>query len=160
MKNKVYIETSIPSFYHENRTDIAAIARKDWTRQWWDNYRYQFELFSSAAVIEELQNGEYLKKDDCLLLMEEIQLLSIETEIAEITDAYIKHKIMPNNPTGDALHLAITSYYKCDYLLTWNCKHIANANKFQHIRQINGLLGLFTPNLITPLELLGEHNDE
>jgi hypothetical protein len=160
MKNKVYIETSIPSFYHENRTDAAAMARKDWTRQWWDNYRYQFELFSSIAVIEELQNGEYFKKDDCLSLMANIQLLPIESEIAEITDAYIKHKIMPNNPVGDALHLAITSYYKCDYLLTWNCKHIANANKFQHIRQINVLLGLFTPNLITPLELLGEYNDE
>ena len=82
--------------------------------------------------------------------------LLIEPEIAEITSAYIKHKIMPNNLTGDAF----ASYYKCDYLLTWNCKHIANANKFQHIRQINGLLGLFTPSLITPLELLGEYNGE
>ncbi|MDM8566420.1 hypothetical protein QUF74_12325 [Candidatus Halobeggiatoa sp. HSG11] len=93
-------------------------------------------------------------------MLNDISLLSIEQEIAEITDIYIKNKVMPNNPTGDALHLAIASYHKCDYLLTWNCKHIANANKFGHIKRINTLLGVFIPNLITPLELLGEHINE
>ena len=67
---------------------------------------------------------------------------------------------MPNDPVGDALHLALASYYKCDFLLTWNCRHLANANKFDHIRRINTLLGLFVPSLVTPLELLGEHDDE
>lgn len=159
-KFSVYIETSIPSFYHEDRTDVATMARQEWTCQWWDNYRHDFELFSSGAVIEELQNGEYAKKEKCLSLLNDIALLRIEAEIAEITDTYIKHKLMPNNPIGDALHLAIASYHKCDYLLTWNCKHIANANKFQHIKRINTLLGIFVPNLVTPLELLGEHSDE
>jgi len=159
-KFSVYIETSIPSFYYEDRVDIATMARQKWTQQWWDNYRYDFELFSSNAVIEELQNGEYAKKENCLSLLNDIAFLSIEFEIAEITDAYIQHKLMPNNPIGDALHLAIASYHKCDYLLTWNCKHIANANKFQHIKRVNTLLGLFIPNLVTPLELLGEYGDE
>ena len=67
---------------------------------------------------------------------------------------------MPDDPVGDALHLALASYYKCDFLLTWNCRHLANANKFDHIRRINTLLGLFVPALVTPLELLGEHDDE
>jgi hypothetical protein len=93
-------------------------------------------------------------------LLNDIPFLIVESEIAEITDVYIRHKVMPNDPTGDALHLAIASYHKCDYLLTWNCKHIANANKFEHIKRINMLLGVFMPNLITPLELLGEHSDE
>ena len=57
---------------------------------------------------------------------------------------------------GDALHLAIASYHRCDFLVTWNCKHLANANKFGHIRRINGILGLSVPSLVTPLELLGE----
>ena len=57
-------------------------------------------------------------------------------------------------PTGDALHLALASYHKCDFLLTWNVQHLANANKFAHIRRVNALLGLFTPALVTPLELL------
>ncbi len=56
---------------------------------------------------------------------------------------------------------AIASYHKCDFLLTWNCKHLANANKFQHIKRINTRLGLFVPTLVTPLELLGDnHYDE
>ena len=67
---------------------------------------------------------------------------------------------MPRDPVGDALHLALASYHKCDFLLTWNCKNLANANKFGHIRRINGLLGLYTPNIVTPLELLEDENHE
>ena len=74
---------------------------------------------------------------------------------AEIVRAYIEHKVMPSDPAGDALNLALASYHKCDFLVTWNCRHLANANKFGHIRRINTLLGLFVPALVTPLELLG-----
>jgi predicted nucleic acid-binding protein len=161
MQPKVYIETSIPSFYYEDRSDTPAVARREWTRQWWDNNRDAYELVSSAAVIEELKNGEYAKQSDCLSLLEDIPFLVVaKPEINEILTTYFKHKLMPNEPTGDALHLALASYHKCDFLLTWNCKHIANANKFQHIKRINTLLGLFVPNLVTPLELLGEQSDE
>ncbi|RKZ44785.1 MAG: hypothetical protein DRR16_25055 [Candidatus Parabeggiatoa sp. nov. 3] len=66
---------------------------------------------------------------------------------------------MPNNTTGDALHLAVASNHKCDILLSWNCKNLANANKFTHIRYVNNLLSLYVPILITPLELLGENHD-
>ena len=101
------------------------------------------------------------KKSACLSLLDDIPLLMIaKPEINEIVASYLKNKLMPNEPTGDALHLALASYHKCDFLLTWNCKHLANANKFQHIKRINALLGLFVPNLVTPLELLGEQNDE
>ena len=74
----------------------------------------------------------------------------------DTVSAYISHDLMPADPAGDALHLAIASVHKCDILLTWNCRHLANANKFAHIRRVNGMLGLFVPMLITPLELLGE----
>jgi hypothetical protein len=87
--------------------------------------------------------------------MKNIPFVSVEREIIEIVKAYIKHKVMPKDPAGDALHLALASYHKCDFLLTWNCNHLANANKFGHIRTINATLRLFVPNLVTPLELLG-----
>jgi hypothetical protein len=61
---------------------------------------------------------------------------------------------MPNDPQGDALHLAIASYHKVDVLLTWNCRHLANANKFNHIRRVNYEIGLSTPILATPLNYL------
>ena len=63
---------------------------------------------------------------------------------------------MPNDIQGDAVHLAYASYYKIDYLLTWNCNHLANANKKQHIKIVNAKLDLFTPELTTPLELFKE----
>ena len=69
----------------------------------------------------------------------------------------LAHKVMPADPFGDALHLALASYHRCDFLVTWNCQHLANANKFGQIRRINGMLGLYVPDLVTPMELLGEN---
>lgn len=64
------------------------------------------------------------------------------------------------DPTGDALHLALASFYRCDFLVTWNCKHLANANKFGHIRRVNNDLGLFVPLLVTPMELMEGDSSE
>ncbi len=160
MQLKIYIETTIPSFYHEDRIDIAAIARREWTRQWWTDKRQDYDLVTSVAVLNELETGDYPKKENCLSLLSELSMVTIESEIVDIVEAYIKHMLMPRNPVGDALHLALASYHKCDFLLTWNCKNLANANKFGHIRRINGLLGLYTPNIVTPLELLEDENNE
>ncbi|RKZ93575.1 MAG: hypothetical protein DRR19_00665 [Candidatus Parabeggiatoa sp. nov. 1] len=156
MKYKVYIETSIPSFYYEIRTAPEIVARRNWTRQWWNESRQNYELVTSDAVIDELNKGDYPTKANTLELVSNIPLLPFEEDISEIVEIYLAHKLMPKDPLGDALHLAVASYHKCDFLLTWNCKNIANANKFTHIRRINTLLGLFVPTLLTPLELIGE----
>ncbi len=156
MKPKVYIETSIPSFYYEERTDSEAIARREWTRNWWDNYKHRYLLVTSPSVIDELSSGDYPKQDKSLNLINTLPVVPVETQVIEIVQTYIQHKVMPADPVGDALHLALASYHKCDFLLTWNCKHLANANKFNHIRHVNVMLGLFVPLLVTPLELLGE----
>ena len=152
---KVYIETTIPSFYHEVRTEPEMIARRLWTRQWWDEDRSSYEVVTSDAVLDELARGDHPVKDKALEMVESLKLLTIDAEIGQIVEAYILHKVMPDDPLGDALHLALASYHKCDFLLTWNCKHLANANKFGHIKRINTLLGLFVPTLTTPLELVG-----
>jgi predicted nucleic acid-binding protein len=156
MLKKVYIETTIPSFYYEIRTEPEMLARREWTIEWWDNRRQNYFVVTSEAVLEELGNGVYPNKQDSLSLIKDVPLLKIELPILEIVENYIKHKLMPNDPLGDALHLALASYHKCDFLLTWNCNHLANANKFNHIQRVNTLLGLFVPMIITPLELLGE----
>ncbi len=69
---------------------------------------------------------------------------------------YIQHSVMPNEAAGDALHLAYASFYNIEFLLTWNCKHLANASKKKHIQIVNSQLGLKTPEIITPLELFSE----
>lgn len=154
MKKIVYVETSIPSFYQEIRTEPEMIARRNWTREWWDNQREHYQLVTSMAVIEELERGDYPNKERTVELVADIPLLSINTEIHEIVETYIRRKLMPADVMGDALHLATASFHGCDFLLTWNCKHLANANKFSHIRRLNTLLGLYVPALITPVELL------
>jgi hypothetical protein len=130
------------------------IARREWTRDWWDNHRQDYTAVTSEAVLDELNNGNYPNKTSMLALLDDIPLLAVSEAIAEIVEAYIRHKLMPEDPLGDALHLALDSYHKCDFLLTWNCQHLANANKFDHIKRVNTLLGLYVPKLVTPLELL------
>jgi predicted nucleic acid-binding protein len=154
MRQRVYIETTIPSFYYEVRTEPEMIARRNWTRTWWDHRRHAYLLVTSEAVIDELQAGTFPNQDQALALLADIRLVPVEPAIIEVVETYIARLVMPRDPTGDALHLALASYHKCDFLLTWNVQHLANANKFAHIRRVNALLGLFTPALVTPLELL------
>ena len=149
----VYIETSIPSFYHETRQEPEMAARRHWTRQWWDQCAQRYRLVTSEGVIAELQEGEYESQAEALDLVVGLLRLEIVDDIADIIDVYLDNHLMPRERLGDALHLALASYHKCDFLLTWNCNHIANANKFEHIRIINTRLGLFVPALVTPMEL-------
>ena len=155
IKPRVYVETTIPSFYHEDRTHPGIVARREWTQQWWNGAPEHYELVTSPAVLDELAGGTPERSLKRLALVRDLPLLSIELAIAEIVQGYIRHKLMPADPAGDALHLALASYHKCDFLVTWNCQHLANANKFGHIRRVNAMLGLFVPALVTPLELLG-----
>ena len=155
----VYVETTIPSFYYEERTASGIVARREWTRMWWEIGADDYDLVSSAAVLDELAGGISGRAAKPLALVRDLLLLSVDSAIAEIVQAYIRHKLMPADPGGDALHLALASYYKCDFLVTWNCQHLANANKFGHIRRVNAMLGLFVPALVTPLELLGGRDE-
>ena len=156
MKPQVYIETTIPSFYFEGRLEPEMVARRNWTREWWKSYRHLFALTTSEAVLAELGEGDYESRDEAIGLLTGIDLLEVPDAVADIIDVYLESHLMPLERVGDALHLALASYHKCDFLLTWNCRHIANANKFEHIRIVNGRLGLFVPALVTPMELCAE----
>ena len=85
-----------------------------------------------------------------------LNVLDEVPEIARIADRYIKEKLMPAKVGGDATHLAFASFYRFDYLLTWNCVHLANGNKRQHLDVINKRLKLPVPQILTPLELFHE----
>lgn len=132
------------------------IARRRWTRHWWERYSCRYDLVTSEGVLAELQEGVYATQADAVGLVEYLPRLAVTPEIADIIDVYLTNRLMPRQRLGDALHLALASYYKCDFLLAWNCVHIANANKFEHIRSINTRLGLLVPNLVTPMELCEE----
>jgi hypothetical protein len=154
MKPTVYIETTIPSFYFNSRTEASMVASCEWTRDWWDNYRHDYNLVTGAAVIEELSQGRHPHRAEKLALLNGLTLLPANEEVNRIAKVYIACKVMPDDPKGDALHLALASVYKCDILLSWNCRHIVNYQKSGHVRRLNTSLGLHVPALLTPLELL------
>ena len=129
---------------------------RQWTREWWDDERHAYRCFTSDAVINEVESGEHPEKEKKLALLGNLDLLEIQTEIEEIVEVYLANFLMPKDELGDALHLAIASFHKMDFLLTWNCQHLANANKRDHIRRINERLKIFTPELVTPYELIGD----
>ena len=156
MSRVVYLETSIFSFCHDQRTMPGVVAMRRWTLEWWAKHRQRYSLVTSSAVLEELDAGQLPHRAAALAMAQALRTLPMDQAVAEVADVYIRHKVMPADPFGDALHLAFASHHKVDYLLTWNCKHLANANKFGHIRRVNALLELPTPALITPLELLGK----
>jgi predicted nucleic acid-binding protein len=154
MSSLVYVETSIPSFYYETRQETRFQAMREWTREWWDAARLRDTLVTSEAVFLELERAPEPKRSEAVLLMKPLQVLDSGPDVDVIVEAYIAHKLMPRDALGDARHLALATYYRCDILATWNCRHIANANKLAHIRQVNFALGMETPLLVTPFELL------
>ena len=157
MKKSIYLDTTIPSYYFDERPRIKLHA--DLTRRWWDEERELYNLYVSELVIEELNTGIYPYQQEMVRLVSDIPRLAIIPEIEEILEVYLKNRLMPQKDIGDAFHLALASYYKIDYLLTWNCQHLANVNKQEHIRIINTLIGLHTPEIITPLEIFVEEGD-
>jgi hypothetical protein len=154
LRQRVYIETSIPSFYFERRMQPEMLARRHWTRQWWKEQSSAYDLVTSPAVLEELERWKHPHREEALKLISSFPVLQITAEINAIVDLYIDRYVMPQDPRGDALHLALASFHQCHYLLTWNCRHLANATKFEHIRRVNTELKLFLPIITTPVAML------
>lgn len=160
MRETAYLETSFFSFYFDDRPSATIVARREWTRQWWERHRSRYELITSVAVLDELSRGELPHRPQAHEFALTLPAVEIGAEALEIVDVYLAHRLMPKDPFGDAMHLALASFHKCDFLLTWNCQNLANANKVGHIRRLNTLLGLHIPLLVTPLELMEEFNNE
>lgn len=145
MEERVYVETSVIGAYFDERTDVLSSAQRYWTRLWWNEVRSRYEVVISRAVVDELSHPDFPHSQGALELVSDLPKVPIEEEVKQIMRSYIQIRVMPGNPVGDALHLALAAYHKCDYLLTWNCKHIANPNKFRQIRMCNISMGLYVP---------------
>jgi predicted nucleic acid-binding protein len=156
-KPRVYVETTIPNFYYDRRKDPAMVSRRVWTREWWSTAESEYELVTGAPVLGELLAGITSRVTARLRLVQNLPFLIPDASDAEIVRVYLRHKLMPANPPEDALHLALASHHGCDFIVTWNCKHLANPNKAKHIHRINTGLGLNVPAIVTPRDLLGRN---
>jgi predicted nucleic acid-binding protein len=160
MKRTVYIETSVAAYYYETREGVKIQAWRETTRQWWKRYSHLYQLVTSDAVLVELEAGDHPQKKRKLALLDNVERLAVLPIIDDIVSSYIENKVVPDDAGGDAYHLAMASFYDIDFLLTWNCKHLANPNKFKHIHVINTRLELSTPILCTPEQLVTHYQEQ
>ena len=153
---RVFVETTIPSFYFETRRDRRSLDWRAQTRLWWDRYRRSYGLVTSELVLVEYLRAPASKSARAASFFDGVEVLPIPAKFEEVVSCYIGERVMPADAGGDAAHLAMASLHGVDVILTWNCRHLANANKAPHIRAVNDRLGLPTPIIATPFEVMPE----
>ena len=161
MNSRVYIETTIFSYLTAWRSpQLVMAAHQEATRQWWDDERHHFDLFVSEAVIEEAAAGDPEAAQRRLDAIEGTPELQITNEVRDLAKSLIEHGQLPQKASLDALHIATATVNGMDYLLTWNCRHIANATLQTSMRSICEGFGYVLPTLCTPIELTEVPRDE
>ena len=160
MKRKIYVETSVISYLtaRPSKTIIGA-AHQQLTLAWWEK-RGQYELMVSEVVLRECGAGDSESAAKRLEFVRDLPLLLITEQAIKIAEDLIKQKIVPLKAIEDALHIAIATANGVDYLVTWNCRHIANPEIQRGIASYLEQIGAVLPFICTPEELLGEANYE
>jgi hypothetical protein len=126
------------------------------TRDWWESRRTEFDLFVSEAVLEEAAAGDSTLAKMRLHPLSGIPVLALSSAILGIAEALVAEGPIPMKAAGDALHIAISTAYACEYLLTWNCRHIANAEIQRAAARVVRKHGFELPTICTPEELMGD----
>lgn len=157
MTLKVYIETTIISYLTGRPSrDLIQAAHQQITSQWWHERRRSFELFTSQAVVDEAGAGDQGAAHRRLEALEPLPLLEINDDVTSLAGALIEAGPLPEKAAVDAVHIAASARYGMDYLLTWNCTHIANAAMRDRIERVCRSKNYDPPIMCTPEELLEE----
>lgn len=160
MKESVYIETTIISYLTAWLSrDLIRAAHQQITQEWWHNRRNDFEMFISEFVINEASSGDKDAAEERLKVLQEIPLLDVNLEVENLAKSLISEKALPIKAATDALHIAVAAVHGINYLLSWNCKHIANAEMQKIIGKVCSKNGYKCPIICTPEELLGGKYD-
>jgi hypothetical protein len=154
LKPKVYIETSVPSYLTAWRSrDLVVAGNQETTKDWW-NRRYDFDLYISEFVLQEVSSGDFNAAADRLKSLDGIPEIEITEEVAVIAEKLLADASLPSKARIDALHIATAAVGGMDYLLTWNCAHIANPALRLKIESVIRSFGYEPPIICTPQELL------
>jgi len=157
----VYVETSIPSYLTARPSrDVRTAAWQQITIQWWEQERNHYELFTSELVISEAAEGHPEAAKRRLDSLHAIEELVIDPEMESLATKLLSNGGFPEVAEVDALHVAIATVQSIDLFLTWNCRHINNAEVKPLIRAICAEAGYMCPEICTPQELLSEETDE
>jgi len=157
MKPKIYIETSVLSYYTGRPSrDIVTVARQQVTREWWEESRQQFDTYISALVLEEAKGGDPIAAESRLEALKGIPVLEITDEAEELAAALVKAGPIRESHSEDALHIALATVNGMDFLVTWNFHHINNAKMKKGIANVAEENGYECPVICSPEELEGE----
>jgi predicted nucleic acid-binding protein len=153
MKAKAYIETSIVSYLTASHSrDLVLAAHQEVTRDWWAR-RGTFELFASQFVLDEAAAGDKDAAASRLAALAETAVLEVTEDAIVLAEKLISGGGLPSQARVDALHISMAAVHGMDYLLTWNCRHIANATLRGKIEELCREAGFDPPTICTPLEL-------
>lgn len=156
----VYVETSIISYLRQKPgTQVVLAARQLLTHQWWNDERSHYQLVASQFVIDEASAGDPTLAAERLQLLAGIPLLPLDPVIADIADEIMSRAILPEKARTDALHIATVAHHRIQYLLTWNCRHIANARILPRIHDVLIDLLIPVPVICTPEEMVGSDSE-
>ncbi len=154
---RIYIETSIVSYLRLRPSpQVVAAARQVLTRRWWDDERASYDLVTSQYVIDEVAYGDPHLAQERLDALDGIPLLQLGPEIDAVATEIMSRAILPPKAQVDALHIATAAHHRIDYLLTWNCTHIANARILPRIQRALVELNCFVPMICTPEEMVDD----
>ena len=155
MKQSIYLDTSVVSAYFDDRIPY----QRDVTREWWETTQISYDLLLSEVVLEELGRAQEPKQSKMLDLVKELPVLAAFEDVAQVAHGYVERGIVPRKYLPDAFHIAYATCYQAQYLVTWNCSHLANVRKRRAVALFNTSAGLFVPEIVTPEFFQTEEED-
>jgi len=155
MKKTIYLETTVVSYYTSKPTrDIIALAHQEVTRQWWPKAVERYDVYISEIVVEEAGLGDPEAARRRLNELEGFPHLELNDKVEEMAKVYIEKLEIPEKSLRDAAHLAVACVHNMDFLVTWNCAHLANGEIIGKLINVNKIFGIHTPIICTPEELM------
>ena len=156
MAERVYIETTVVSYLTARPSrDVVIAGHQQVTHEWWDTRRNSYELCLSQLVLDEAAAGDAQAAQERLLALQSVLVLEITAEALELAKELLRAGALPAKAADDALHVAIAATRAIPFLLTWNCRHLANATMRPMIESVCQAKGFKAPIICTPEELLG-----
>ena len=152
----VHLETTFISYLVGRPSrDLLVAAHQQATQEWWENRRDSFENFVSQVVVDEASAGDPAEVQKRVAIIGDLQALEVTDEAESLAEAIMAARILPPQAVRDAAHVAVAAVHDIDYLLTWNCRHFANAQIIRRIALVCEKLGYRMPIICTPEELMG-----
>ena len=161
MDKRLYIETSVISYLVARPSrNLLTAAWQQVTREWWDKRRLRFELFTSELVSVEASHGDAdaaRRRNEKLIGIPD---LAVTDSAVALAKKLVGTGALPREAMDDAMHLSVAAVHGIDYLLTWNCRHLDNAEMKPLMRNVCAIAGYHCPEICTPQELMGEQGND